>query len=160
MSPNSSLPPVAPASRHFARPQLPANDRLIATVANSRFELTRCNQRKSRFSTRNKNADPTRLAFGVRRGGIGVLSPPQGEESKDLFFDPESPSGFQILIVSQKRLEIPASLSKQTTVVLPNRPKKTLFFFASPLPPNSSLHRPPPSALEYKVTHREEFTPA
>jgi hypothetical protein len=61
--------------------KLPDSNRQLETIRNRLNPFT-INQMT--LSNRSKNADPARLASGVRRGGIGVLSPPQAEESKAL----------------------------------------------------------------------------
>jgi hypothetical protein len=53
------------------------------------FAATRGKQRNMQILIAAQNADPPRLAVQVRRGGIGVLSPPRAEGSKDPSSDPK-----------------------------------------------------------------------
>jgi hypothetical protein len=79
-----------------------ANKRLIATFANSKNHVSQEEQRASYFSNRNKNA----------------LSEFDGPNSS-----PELQPPLEFLIVSQKRLEIALTRSKQTSVAFSNRHK-------------------------------------
>jgi hypothetical protein len=112
-----------------------AKKRLIATVPNSKFELTNWNHRLLAFSNRNTNTlcriqilsvslyperrrsaclftlsgcEGRRQSVPVREGGSGIQ--PQA-------------SSIQNLIGTHLRIEFPLTHSKQTTVVLSNRNK-------------------------------------
>src|SRR4029077_13879085 len=129
----ASRPPAITPPLRFKE----SNKKLIATFANSRFDLTYSIQRKSRFSNRNKNSCPRNSHTP------SCFLPFTSHESPLTYHRPSNRP--------TRRLEIAICHSKQRPALLSNRPKNCFLFFASPLPLNSSLQPPPGNALECEV---------